>query len=356
MGKFFNGKVKKSRESLVKAILIILGILAVFIIVLLVIKLNAKRNQPQMLIKDKVVVEVNSKLPEKTDYFQKIKKIKENDITIDDSQINISEIGEYSAIINVKGYNTFNTIVSVIDSTAPDLKLQNLTINSGESYSLEDFIINCEDNSNKGCNISYAYDVQDQDGNIIDFSKYTHDGTYVIQIQASDNSGNKTDNLKTTLTIGNKQNNGEEKPPKDEPVETECKYGSLETDVKYPIAVIVADNVNNCPLDRNLWDDDNVQKKVDELYKEDYDRLKEQMTPILNTQYPKGAKLFVYPHYVAVWNKELTGLVGYAIYVKVYVADSSYSDAMEKDENLKIEYYINSDKTRKYYTNEFKLS
>lgn len=246
------------------------------------------------------------------------------------------------------------------DDKAPELEVKDFEIEAGKRYYVEDFIESCSDNSGEACTIEYYSDSKDQDGNAIDYSKYTEAGNYLIKIIAKDENGNVTEpksvNLKLTDASGN--------PPTPEPnpnpdPTVECKYGDLSYDEKistYPIAVIVGDEQNNCALNRDLWDNDDVQKPVVELYKRDLEKLKTDFNKIYETKYPNGAHTYIYQDFKAVLNKENKGLVGYAVYVKLYASEANLSIDKSTAENLIAEYYLKSDGSREYIQNPYNIN
>lgn len=350
MGKFFNGRVRKDRGTLIKYGIIAAGVLLIIILFVLIAAGKNKKSDVVLELKDSVDFEVNSEWPEVMDFFTKFENFDENLITIGD--FDITTVGSYTVTITAEGQGSEDITVNVVDTTAPTLELQDLKLNSGDVYDIQDFIVSCEDNSGGECIIEYYSESVDQDGNKIDYSSFTKDGKYTVKIIAKDETGNSTDAQDITLTIGDGQSVVEPNP-------IACNYGDLtvDTDVhSYPVAVIVGDQVNNCAINRDLWDSASIQTPVNSFYDEDYARLKTQLKPILTEKFPNGAKTVVYPHYVAVLNKELTGLVGYAIYVEVFIADAKTTGQVDSDENLTLTYYIRSDKSREYEINKFNVA
>ncbi|MBQ6841405.1 MAG: hypothetical protein IJO63_04760 [Bacilli bacterium] len=348
MGKFFNGKVKKDRGTLIKYGVIAAGVILIILLFVLIAAGKNKKSDIVLELKETITFEVNSDWPEADVFFTKIENFDTNLISFTD--FDISTVGEYTVTVTAEGQGSEDVTVNVVDTTAPVLELQDLVIPTGGSYSIQDFFLNCEDNSDKECFLEYDTTAIDQNGNPIDFSAYTADGKYVIKIIAKDETGNATEPQSVNLTIGNESSVT--------PLPSNCSYGDLtvNTDThNYPIAVIVGDEINGCALNRDLWDSASVQTPVNDFYKKDYERLETQLKPVLKEEYPNGAKIVAYPHYVAVLNKDLKGLVGYAIYVKVYAADSTSDAQVDSDANLILSYYLRSDKTREYDVNKFKL-
>lgn len=352
MGKFFNGKVKKDRRSLIRYLIIGLGIFfIIFLFILIAIK-GSKRAIPELIPKENMHLEVYSEWPDKEDFFEKISNYNIDLITIDYGEFDVTQVGEYPVTINAQGFESKTITVIVEDTEAPKLTLKEVKIDRGDTYYIEDFIESCEDNSGTECIVNYYGNSQDQTGKLIDYSAFTEENVYIIKIVASDESGNETDVLETKLTIGE---GGSQNP--DEPNEN-CTYGNLtvsNTRISYPVAVVVGDKNAGCALNRDLWDDKNVQDPVNKFYTDDYEALKKDMDSLLKKYYPKGAKIVAYPNYIAVLNDDLKGLIGYAIFVNVYVAPSDYEGAVDSDDNLILSYYINSDHSRTYNVNKYNL-
>ena len=349
MGRFFNGKVKNDKSTLIRYGIIAGGVLLVIIIIIL-IAVNSKGSQGTLTLNPVTEVEVNTELPDKTKFFKEIVDFDENDIEIDYNDADITTVGSYTVTLSAKGRGSEDVELKVVDTTAPELSLKTYTVNYGEPYYVEDFINSCTDNYDSECMVSFFEESTDNHGNIIDYSSFTEIGTYTIMIVAEDENGNVSRPQSTSLII---QNDGEDNP---NPVS--CDFGNLdvyEDYLDYPLAVIVGDKKTSCAIDRDLWDNDEIKKPVDKFYTEDYERLKEQLSPILEEEFPDGAKTSVYPHYIAILNKDLKGLVGYAIYVKVYIAPADYEGNIDSTENLKLAYYLNSDKTREYDVNVYDI-
>ncbi len=152
-----------------------------------------------LVIKNKVNIEVNTKLPNIKEYFTKYNL---NDTGVIKYYINDKEINKKDVISNVNTYkvliivnkNKYNTELNVIDTKSPKLTTKNITIYENEKYNINSFVTSCKDNSNKKCNISFADKKM---------ANYTKSGTYKISISAKDNSDNETIS-NATLTIKNK--------------------------------------------------------------------------------------------------------------------------------------------------------
>ena len=347
MGKFFNGKIKKDRSTLIKYSIIAVGIFIIILLFILISIKNSKKPKANIDIKDELIVEINDDWPEKEDFFDKIENYSIDLVTVDYNDFDVTEVGEYTVTVDAEGITNKKVNVKVVDTTAPTLILKEVKIPLGMDYKIDDFIDICSDNSGKECTYEYYTGMQDAQGNPIDYSSFTQEDTYIIKIYAYDESGNQTEVQDTKLTIGDGGT-----------IYSDCTYGDLSVDitkVSYPIAVIVGSESLNCALDASLWNDERVQVSVNNLYMKDYENLKTELKAIFRAQNRGETKVVAYPHYIAVLNKQGTGLVGYAIYVKVYIVDKNYSGQIDTNDNLAISYYINSDGTRKYETNTYDL-
>ena len=346
MGRFFNGKVKNDKSTLIRYGVIAGGVLLIIIIIIL-IAVNSHGSKGTLTLNKVTEVEVNTELPDKTKFFKEIVNFDKNDIEIDYNDADISTVGSYTVTLSAKGSEDVE--LKVVDTTAPTLTLKEYTVGYGDPYFVEDFVSSCTDNYDKECTVEFFRESSDSNGNAIDYSSYTELGTYSIMIVAKDENGNVSEPQTTSLII---QEDATVSP-------TNCEFGNLDvsSDLSYPIAVTVGDKETSCAINRDLWDNEDVKSAVDKFYNEDYERLKTQLTPVLEEEYPdKDAKISVYPHYVAILNKSLKGLVGYAVYVKVYIAPTDYEGSIDSTENLKMAYYLNSDKTREYDVNVFDIA
>lgn len=354
MGKFFNGRVSTNRGSLIKYG-IIGGSILIIIILFVIIGCNKdKDNSNANLELHKTIdIEINSDWPDKLDFFSKFENYNVDLVSLEfGDDFSTTEVGSYKVLVHISEDQSEEVTVNIKDTIAPVIVVHDYEIAKGETYEVQDFVESCFDNSEKDCLVAYDTTSLDQNGNLIDYSSFTEENTYTIKLIAKDETGNATEVQKVTLKIGEGTN------PDDPVTPTDCSFGDLsvdETQYNYPVAVIVGDESTGCALNRDLWDNDISQVAVNDFYNQDYARLKTQMTTILETNFPNGAKIVAYPHYIAILNKDLKGLVGYAIYVKVYVVDASSEGQVDAESNLKIAYYLKSDKSRQYTVNSYNL-
>ena len=242
---FFDTKHSKKRRIITY---IIAGVALLFLIIILALiikKFNKKPKQPKnkdpkVVIRTELHTELYDQLPEKTSYFEKLENFDVDKITItyptylpveevydecSDEQIGIIEeikngkdasnykdpyacvkyvptgIGSYDVTVNFNDKD-YTVVLTVDDTKAPVLVSKVVEIEQGKSYTINDFVESCADNSKKECTYEYYYKDYNSDK---DFSKYTDIGQYEISLVALDASGNKSVPVDTTLIIKEKQ-------------------------------------------------------------------------------------------------------------------------------------------------------
>ena len=221
---------------------LIIGASALVLIIIVIIVILATRNNepeeidpaiPKFEVKEELVIEAGSSLPEVTDYFDTLENIDVDEIKItypdefelsyDTSLCTAEEVEQiyssdepnfddydcvenylltpatYGITIELQGEEyTVNLIIE--DTREPVLILQNVEIYEGDTYELEDFISSCFDVTSE-CDIAYYTEDKDEDGNAIDYSNITEIGEHPIKIIATDDYGNTTEPIEATLTI-----------------------------------------------------------------------------------------------------------------------------------------------------------
>ena len=191
----------------------------------------------EVVIKKEVTAEIMSDVFKAEDFFDN-KKL-EDDLEInykkDGEDITFLEkydkLGTYEVVIKNKD-KEYKSLLNVVDTTKPVLKLKNVSIKVNDKYNISDFIESCVDNSGEECILSFKED-----------KTYKDVGVYDIVIIAKDSSGNEveettkleilkkqTSNKTSTENKNNKKNNDKVKFVKEE-TETEkeekdLKYGS----------------------------------------------------------------------------------------------------------------------------------
>ncbi len=213
------------------ALLLILAI----IIVILATKGHSRRvienNKPSFTLKNELVIEAGSSIPQIKDYFEEIKNIDWDEIKItypEEFEINynlatcteeeVNDIANnedllekydcvkatlvtpasYGITINILE-NDYTINLKVVDTTGPQVKTNDLEIFVGDTYDIRDFVQSCNDTSYV-CKYEYVLDDKDENGNTIDYSAYKDEGTYDIKFNTIDAYGNVTSS-KVKLSI-----------------------------------------------------------------------------------------------------------------------------------------------------------
>lgn len=336
--KFFNQKIKKnSKKSTMKIIIIIIIVIVLLIILAFFINkltLNNKAKNATIKIRESIAVEVNSELPDKTLFFAELENVGNKDIKIDFGNADIKNVGEYKVTLKVFG-KRYNSTLDVVDTQNPELVVKNVSIQSGGKYSAEDFVDSCTDNSGKDCIIEFNTLSVNQDGEKIDYSSYTNEGTYTVQIIAKDESGNQTNPMNATLSIGA---TSEDNPN----TQITCKFGGNNYDTsKYIMAVNVTEN--NCALDPNLYENENTVAVANKLIETETEKLKKEFNKInLNT-----TDVYLNSNIEPILNNEGTGLVGYAIRMDLSINYNTENYEMIESFNIK------EDGTREYIVDKY---
>ena len=335
--KFFNQKVKgSSNKSMAAYIIVGVCVLLVFVCIILVVLFsNRTPEDARIEIRDVVTVEINSEIPDKTLFFSELQNVKEDEIDISFAEADLTKVGEYSVEINLRG-ETYESKLAVVDTQAPNLVARNYNIAVGDAYSAEDFVESCTDNSGEDCIIEFYTMGMDQDGVTIDYGSYTDEGTYTVQIIASDSSGNSTTATSATLTIG--EASGPVTP-------TTCTYGNSEYDYNtYILGINVTQN--GCALDLNLYQNESVTAPAYELANADTEKLQKEISKLnINENLERNLSRLISP----VLNAAGTGIVGYTVHMELAI---KYEDGHEE---VVASYYINTDGKRVYSINTYNL-
>lgn len=303
--KFFNQRVNGNKTAVH---IVIIGLCVIGVLICFVLANNfRKRNNKSATIKmrESVAVEVNSDLPDLSLFFTELEGVSESDINISYADVNIAQVGEYPITIKIKK-EKYNSKLIVLDTISPELTVKDVKINPGSSYTAKDFVSSCKDNSKEDCQINFYSLATDQDGNRINYENYTAEGTYKIQIIASDSSENTTIE-EATLTIGTGTSTEQPQYP------TNCKYGNGQYDSN---ANILSTNVteNGCALDLNLYQDPNVLASANKIIENESEKLKKEFSK-LNVE---GERI-LNSNTEAILNSEGKGIVGYSIHIEVVV-------------------------------------
>lgn len=335
--KFFNQKVKgSSNKSMAAYIIVGVCVLLVFVCIILVVLFsNRTPEDARIEIRDVVTVEINSEIPDKTLFFSELQNVKEDEIDISFAEADLTKVGEYPVEINLRG-ETYESKLAVVDTQAPNLVARNYNIAIGDTYSAEDFVESCTDNSGEDCIIEFYTMGMNQDGVTIDYGSYTDEGTYTVQIIASDSSGNSTTATSATLTIG--ESSGPVTP-------TTCTYGNSEYDSNtYILGINVTQN--GCALDLNLYQNESVTAPAYELANADTEKLQKEISKLnINENLERNLSRLISP----VLNTAGTGIVGYTVHMELAI---KYEDGHEE---VVASYYINTDGKRVYSINTYNL-
>lgn len=194
---------------------------------------NKKSNEKvekQIKIKKEVIVPVMSELLKADDYFDKLENSKSAKITyyIDDSEVEFEEkykeIGKYKVVINYNGKN-YTTTLKVVDTQSPVVETKELEITKDSEYNAKDFIVSCNDNSEKECLITFKEE-----------NAYKDVGIYDITILAKDESGNATEKQTKLIikenTVKDSKSNSKEKNTTSKA--TTSKTNTTKTTTKIP--------------------------------------------------------------------------------------------------------------------------
>lgn len=331
--KFFNQKIKKKKVDSKLIYFIIAGsIILLLIITLLTLYIinNSKLKKATIKLRDNIAVEINNDYPDKTLFFSELENVKEKDIKINYKKVSLDKVGKYNVVIKIYG-KKFKTTLNVIDTESPILKVKDFNIEVGDSYSPNDFVESCTDNNGKDCIIEFYTLSLTQDGKNYDFSNFTKEGTYSVQIIAKDESGNETPPSTATLSIGKKTTKPEN-----------CKYGTAEYDTnKYNLAVNVSDN--GCALDLNLYQSEAIVAPVKSLLTSEEEKIKKEFSKIkINTD-----TIYFNSNISPVLNISGKGIVGYTLFIEVSILNQ------DNQKEIIESYYLNHLGKRDFIINKY---
>ncbi len=336
--KFFNQKVKgSSNRSMVAWVVVGVCVVLILLCVILVFVFSNNNTMPadaRVEIRDVVTVEINSELPDKTLFFAELENVSEDNIEVAFGNADLTTVGEYTVDISVYDQN-YEATIAVVDTQAPTLVTKNYAISAGSTYQASDFVDSCTDNSNQSCDVVFYTLAMDQNGALIDYSNYTEEGIYTVQIIARDATGNTTTPMNATLTIGD----ASDVQP------TYCTYGNSVYDTNsYILGVNVTQN--GCALDLNLYYNSEVTAPAYNLSNSTIETIKKQFEK-LNIN--NVAEININAEVSTVLNTAGTGIVGYTVHHDVTIV---YEDGTEE---LAASYYINTSGERIYSVNKYNL-
>ena len=127
MGRFFNERVENRRRTPSRLGLIVGAIIIVIIIFTIAILYNKKQvpKAKKYTLLDSLEVEINSSTPKVEDFFSEIDNI--SGVSYDKDDIDMTKLGSYPVDVNINGKKD-KIVVKVVDTTAPDLIVQNVSI------------------------------------------------------------------------------------------------------------------------------------------------------------------------------------------------------------------------------------
>lgn len=270
--KFFFDKVHTKKNHTLS--IIITAVLVIAVVITFLVTRYFKEDKPEdktpkVTFNKTLEIELYQELPNIKAYLKTIKNITENDfelvypeeliISEDTSNCETPEdtncikqiansIGEYKVNVKSEKIKEIGTVtLKVLDKTAPSLVLKEVKITEGETYKINDFIESCTDNSKTDCTFEYSSEDKNENDEIIDYSKYSAPGEYLIKIIAKDNSNNTTDKFETKLIINkkketNKKPNNNNNNNNQTANENKCAYGDLSYSNSYVIATKINDS------------------------------------------------------------------------------------------------------------------
>lgn len=293
--------------------------------------------------KEQMNIEINSKFPNAKSYFNEVQCVNERKIQVDNSNVDITKLGEYTAYTSIAD-NTYEIKVNVVDNTAPDLKLKDVSINLGESCTYEDFVESCVDNSKEPCKIDFYKGESDENGTDIIYSEFKDAGNYEVKLIATDSSGNQSivsGSLYIADEVGEPTTEPDPEPtPSPEPEPVKCEYGNLEYDSSsYTLTVMVG--FDNCAISPDEIQKDSVKDKIVKIADTETEKIQNQINQISGL----SGTLTVTRNITGIPNKTGTGYVGYELSIKI------------TDDNSKVivDYKLNSDNSRNYTSNLYNI-
>ncbi len=344
--KFFYNHVYNTKRTITNIIIIgacIIGVIICFIITANFQGEDESFSEGELYLKKETTIEVNEDYTTEI-FFSKIENVDLSKIKVSyPANFDKAKPGTYEITLNIDNKN-YTTNLVIVDTTKPVLALKEYTITPNSSYTANDFVQNCTDNSKKSCQIEFYQNGVDEEGNSVDYSKYKEEGTYPIKISAKDEAGNEII-VETKLNIKKNAQTVTPEEPEDptqpeQPVQ--CKYGDLEYDKElYPIVAVMVGS-NGCAVSLNLYKDETTMAELNKLMdtetlklQRDFSALNLEEVPALNRNVP------------VVVNKSGSGVVGYALQMIVTVVHNG--------EEIITEYYVNSEGKRVFVQNPYNL-
>lgn len=194
------GVMKKS------VIIIETGILVLILMILGILSLKPRDVEINVIrdaqIKGNVIVGLGEALPSVNDFVDNWGNLDANARVILDDNLKINEkndvlsVGEFKVtIVDDKNKRIYDSLLEVKDEEAPKLSLKDLSIEEGKSYTVNDFVLECTDNSNKECSLAFEEE---------SMSNITSVGEHNVTIIAKDASDNAV-KASTKLVVTKKE-------------------------------------------------------------------------------------------------------------------------------------------------------
>ena len=176
-------KPKKKTNKLIFVIIIVLLIAAVGVGVYIFLNVSNKP-VPVSVIPKEVEIEAGSEISTDISDYATFTGINSANCSLDTSSIvNTDDVGsEYTFIITC-GANNYEGTATIVDTTAPTVTLQDVTVQVGGNVSADDFIDTCDDAS------ECSYEFEDADA----VNEYLSTANnYHVNIVVRDEAGNET--------------------------------------------------------------------------------------------------------------------------------------------------------------------
>lgn len=329
--KFFNKRVNSKKRNIINAIIIIVAIIGIIICFMITKNLSKTSDSPSqeviVTLQEEISRDINSGAPDTDVYFLELSGISESDIIVNYDNVDFSTLGSYEVYVTVLD-EEYVVLLNVVDVSSPELIVESVTIEEGSTYSYNDFVTSCSDNSGEECILSFSTGGVDEEGDSVDYSSFTSSGTYTIVILAKDASGNET--YKTTnLIIGENSTNS-----------NVCSYGSDSYTNSYILSYSVSNN--GCAISLNLYQSSSIREPMETIADNESEKIKTDIDSISGLT----SNIIINRSITAILNESGDGFVGYSLYMEVTTDDG----------DIIVSYYLNEDGSRVYILNPYSLS
>ena len=344
--KFFYNKVyNPKKRKIITIIVIVVALVGIAACFLLTRWFSIKKCENAVVkIKDEINVEINSKLPEKSDYFTDLQCINLNSIEVISDNVQLDKLGTYEVYVTAKG-SSYTVKINVVDNAAPQLSLKELTIKPNTSYTYNDFVESCSDDSKEECVISFYESALDENGNVIKYDGYSSAGEYEIKIVAKDSANNQVIE-KTKLIISD--NSQSEDPNKDKPVDNKkaCEYGDKSYSNQYVLTQDIT--VNGCAIakDSYISKESSYKEHIVSIADTETRKVQAEINEIKDLDAPLtlNRDIKVIPSSTSP-DKDHLGYVGFSLRIEV----------LDNNNKTVVNYYLKADGTRSYVSNPYNL-